>query len=197
MKNKIHHILFVVIFVHAQLIAQDYEDMGKRELRKVVPQFLKQIDSLKQECSELQNRQIDLQGKQSVYVAENDKKLTTYKSEILKLNNLLLEEKSKLDHLRADVMVNNTRLNNGLSMLKDSVLHLNNKIVVYNDSVLKLNKIISENALTFKDGSGESKKSEPDFLNNYMLIDDKQFKGYSRSLKPSEEIKNIFYNALF
>ncbi len=61
MKNKIHHILFVVIFAHAQLIAQDYEDMSKRELRKVVPQFLKQIDSLKQECSELQNRQIDLQ----------------------------------------------------------------------------------------------------------------------------------------
>lgn len=169
MKNKIHHILFVVIFAHAQLIAQDYEDMSKRELRKVVPQFLKQIDSLKQECSELQNRQIDLQGKQSVYVAENEKKLTTYKSEILKLNNMLLEEKSKLDHLRADVTVNNTRLNNGLSMLKDSVLHLNNKIVVYNDSVLKLNKIISENALTLKNGSEESKKSEPDFLNNYYV----------------------------
>ncbi len=151
------------------LIAQDYEDMSKRELRKVVPQFLKQIDSLKQECSELQNRQIDLQGKQSVYVAENEKKLTTYKSEILKLNNMLLEEKSKLDHLRADVTVNNTRLNNGLSMLKDSVLHLNNKIVVYNDSVLKLNKIISENALTLKNGSEESKKSEPDFLNNYYV----------------------------
>lgn len=169
MKNKIHHILFVVIFAHAQLIAQDYEDMSKRELRKVVPQFLKQIDSLKQECSELQNRQIDLQGKQSVYVAENEKKLTTYKSEILKLNNMLLEEKSKLDHLRADVTVNNTRLNNGLSMLKDSVLHLNNKIAVYNDSVLKLNKIISENALTLKNGSEESKKSEPDFLNNYYV----------------------------
>ena len=169
MKNKIHHILFVVLFAHAQLIAQDYEDMSKRELRKVVPQFLKQIDSLKQECSELQNRQIDLQGKQSVYVAENEKKLTTYKSEVLKLNNMLLEEKSKLDHLRADVMVNNTRLNNGLSMLKDSVLHLNNKIVVYNDSVLKLNKIISENALTLKNGSEESKKSEPDFLNNYYV----------------------------
>ena len=169
MKNKIHHILFVVIFAHAQLIAQDYEDMSKRELRKVVPQFLKQIDSLKQECSELQNRQVDLQGKQSVYVAENEKKLTTYKSEILKLNNMLLEEKSKLDHLRADVTVNNTRLNNGLSMLKDSVLHLNNKIAVYNDSVLKLNKIISENALTLKNGSEESKKSEPDFLNNYYV----------------------------
>ena len=169
MKNKIHHILFVVIFAHAQLIAQDYEDMSKRELRKVVPQFLKQIDSLKQECSELQNRQVDLQGKQSVYVAENEKKLTTYKSEVLKLNNMLLEEKSKLDHLRADVTVNNTRLNNGLSMLKDSVLHLNNKIVVYNDSVLKLNKIISENALTLKNGSEESKKSEPDFLNNYYV----------------------------
>ena len=169
MKNKIHHILFVVIFAHAQLIAQDYEDMSKRELRKVVPQFLKQIDSLKQECSELQNRQVDLQGKQSVYVAENEKKLTTYKSEVLKLNNMLLEEKSKLDHLRADVMVNNTRLNNGLSMLKDSVLHLNNKIVVYNDSVLKLNKIISENALTLKDGSEESKKSGSDFLNNYYV----------------------------
>lgn len=169
MKNKIHHILFVVIFAHAQLIAQDYEDMSKRELRKVVPQFLKQIDSLKQECSEFQNRQIDLQGKQSVYVAENEKKLTTYKSEILKLNNMLLEEKSKLDHLRADVTVNNTRLNNGLSMLKDSVLHLNNKIAVYNDSVLKLNKIISENALTLKNGSEESKKSEPDFLNNYYV----------------------------
>ena len=169
MKNKIHHILFVVLFAHAQLIAQDYEDMSKRELRKVVPQFLKQIDSLKQECSELQNRQIDLQGKQSVYVAENEKKLTTYKSEVLKLNNMLLEEKSKLDHLRADVMVNNTRLNNGLSMLKDSVLHLNNKIVVYNDSVLKLNKIISENALTLKDGSEESKKSGSDFLNNYYV----------------------------
>ena len=169
MKNKIHHILFVVIFAHAQLIAQDYEDMSKRELRKVVPQFLKQIDSLKQECSELQNRQIDLQGKQSVYVAENEKKLTTYKSEVLKLNNMLLEEKSKLDHLRADVTVNNTRLNNGLSMLKDSVLHLNNKIAVYNDSVLKLNKIISENALTLKNGSEESKKSEPDFLNNYYV----------------------------
>ena len=169
MKNKIHHILFVVLFAHAQLIAQDYEDMSKRELRKVVPQFLKQIDSLKQECSELQNRQVDLQGKQSVYVAENEKKLTTYKSEVLKLNNMLLEEKSKLDHLRADVMVNNTRLNNGLSMLKDSVLHLNNKIVVYNDSVLKLNKIISENALTLKNGSEESKKSEPDFLNNYYV----------------------------
>ena len=169
MKNKIHHILFVVLFAHAQLIAQDYEDMSKRELRKVVPQFLKQIDSLKQECSELQNRQVDLQGKQSVYVAENEKKLTTYKSEVLKLNNMLLEEKSKLDHLRADVMVNNTRLNNGLSMLKDSVLHLNNKIVVYNDSVLKLNKIISENALTLKDGSEESKKSGSDFLNNYYV----------------------------
>jgi len=169
MKNKIHHILFVVLFAHAQLIAQDYEDMSKRELRKVVPQFLKQIDSLKQECSELQNRQIDLQGKQSVYVAENEKKLTTYKSEILKLNNMLLEEKSRLDHLRADVTVNNTRLNNGLSMLKDSVLHLNNKIAVYNDSVLKLNKIISENALTLKNGSEESKKSEPDFLNNYYV----------------------------
>ena len=169
MKNKIHHILFVVLFAHAQLIAQDYEDMSKRELRKVVPQFLKQIDSLKQECSELQNRQVDLQGKQSVYVAENEKKLTTYKSEVLKLNNMLLEEKSKLDHLRADVMVNNTRLNNGLSMLKDSVLHLNNKIAVYNDSVLKLNKIISENALTLKNGSEESKKSEPDFLNNYYV----------------------------
>ena len=169
MKNKIHHILFVVIFAHAQLIAQDYEDMSKRELRKVVPQFLKQIDSLKQECSELQNRQIDLQGKQSVYVAENEKKLTTYKSEVLKLNNMLLEEKSKLDHLRADVTVNNTRLNNGLSMLKDSVLHLNNKIAVYNDSVLKLNKIISENALTLKDGSEESKKSGSDFLNNYYV----------------------------
>ena len=169
MKNKIHHILFVVLFAHAQLIAQDYEDMSKRELRKVVPQFLKQIDSLKQECSELQNRQVDLQGKQSVYVAENEKKLTTYKSEVLKLNNMLLEEKSKLDHLRADVMVNNTRLNNGLSMLKDSVLHLNNKIAVYNDSVLKLNKIISENALTLKDGSEESKKSGSDFLNNYYV----------------------------
>ena len=169
MKNKIHHILFVVLFAHAQLIAQDYEDMSKRELRKVVPQFLKQIDSLKQECSELQNRQVDLQGKQSVYVAENEKKLTTYKYEILKLNNMHLEEKSKLDHLRADVMVNNTRLNNGLSMLKDSVLHLNNKIAVYNDSVLKLNKIISENALTLKNGSEESKKSEPDFLNNYYV----------------------------
>jgi hypothetical protein len=169
MKNKIHLILFVVIFAHAQLVAQNYEDMSKRELRKVVPQFLKQIDSLKQENSELQNRQIDLQGKQSVYVAENEKKLTTYKSEILKLNNMLLEEKSKLDRLKADVMVNNTRLNNRLSMLKDTVMHLNNKIVVYNDSVLKLNKLISENSLTLKDGSDESKKSGSDFLNNYYV----------------------------
>jgi len=169
MKNKIHLILFVVIFAHAQLVAQNYEDMSKRELRKVVPQFLKQIDSLKQENSELQKRQIDLQGKQSVYVAENEKKLTTYKSEILKLNNMLLEEKSKLDRLKADVMVNNTRLNNRLSMLKDTVMHLNNKIVVYNDSVLKLNKLISENSLTLKDGSDESKKSGSDFLNNYYV----------------------------
>jgi hypothetical protein len=169
MKNKIHHILFVVIFAHAQLVAQNYEDMSKRELRKVVTQFLKQIDSLKQENSELQNRQIDLQGKQSVFVAENEKKLTTYESEILKLNNMLLEEKSKLDHLKADVMVNNTRLNNRLSMLKDTVMHLNNKIVVYNDSVLKLNKLISENPLTLKDGSDESKKSGSDFLNNYYV----------------------------
>ena len=169
MKYKIHHILIFVIFAQAQLISQNYEDMSKRQLREAVPQFLKQIDSLKQENSELQNRQIDLQGKQNVYVAENEKKLTTYKSEILKLNNLLLEEKSKLDHLRADVMVNNTRLNNGLSKLKDSVLHLNNKIVVYNDSVLKLNKIISENALTLKDGSEENKKSGSDFLNNYSV----------------------------
>jgi hypothetical protein len=169
MKNKIHLILFVVIFAHAQLVAQNYEDMSKRELRKVVPQFLKQIDSLKQENSELQNRQIDLQGKQSVFVAENEKKLTTYESEILKLNNMLLEEKSKLDHLKADVMVNNTRLNNRLSMLKDTVMHLNNKIVVYNDSVLKLNKLISENPLTLKDGSDESKKSGSDFLNNYYV----------------------------
>jgi len=77
---------------------------------------------------------------------------------------MLLEEKSKLDHLRADVMVNNTRLNNRLSMLKDTVMHLNNKIVVYNDSVLKLNKLISENPLTLKDGSDESKKSGSDFF---------------------------------
>ena len=169
MKYKIHHILIVVIFAQAQLISQNYEDMSKRQLREAVPQFLKQIDSLKQENSELQNRQVDLQGKQSVYVAENEKKLTTYKSEILKLNNLLLEEKSKLDRLRAEVIVNNTRLNNGLSKLKDSILHLNNKIVVYNDSVLKLNKIISENALTLKDGLEENKKLSSDFLNNYSV----------------------------
>ena len=73
MKYKIHHILIVVIFAQAQLISQNYEDMSKRQLREVVPQFLKQIDSLKQENSELQNRQIDLQGKQNVYVAENEK----------------------------------------------------------------------------------------------------------------------------
>ena len=49
MRSKILPVLIVVFFTQAQLIAQNYEDMSKRELRKVVPQFLKQTDSLKQE----------------------------------------------------------------------------------------------------------------------------------------------------
>jgi tetratricopeptide (TPR) repeat protein len=63
MKNKIHHILFVVIFAQAQLIAQNYEDMSKRELRKVVPQFLNQTDSLKQENIVLRQQVLDFKNK--------------------------------------------------------------------------------------------------------------------------------------
>ena len=63
MKSKILPVLLVVIFAHAQLIAQDYEDMSKRELRKVVPQFLKQTDSLKQENIVLHEKVLDFKNK--------------------------------------------------------------------------------------------------------------------------------------
>ena len=141
-----------IIFFICPLIyfGQNYEDMSKRDLRKVVPQFLKQIDSLKQENSKLFEKSVELTNKHSVYATEVDKKLALNFDEIKRLNELILDKKNKLENLRAEVIVNNTRLNNGISLLKDSVLTLSKKNVYYTrsiseleDSVLKLNTLIS------------------------------------------------------
>ena len=63
MKNKFFPVLIVVFFAQAQLIAQNYEDMSKRQLREVVPPFLKQIDSLKQENIVLHEQALDFKNK--------------------------------------------------------------------------------------------------------------------------------------
>ena len=101
--------------------------MSKRKLRKAVPVFLRQIDSLKQENLVLYNQGLELKNKQLIYAAESEKKLALNDDVILNLNKLIQEGKAKLESLRLDVLSSNTRLNHGISDLKDSVLKLNKK----------------------------------------------------------------------
>ena len=64
MKNKIHHILFVVIFAHAQLIAQDYEDMSKRDHTSIsmainpddIPEVKKRLTKMRREICKFLER---------------------------------------------------------------------------------------------------------------------------------------------
>jgi len=103
MKNKIHHILFVVIFAHAQLIAQNYEDMSKRQLREVVPQFLKQIDSLKQENRVLHEQVLDFKNK-----------LDKLREDVIVGNKRL---NSGINRLKDSII----KINKTLSLYKDSI----------------------------------------------------------------------------
>ena len=150
MKIKINFFLLLFIFIQLLCFGQEYEKMSKRKLRKAVPIFLRQIDSLKQENLVLYNQGLELKNKQLIYAAESEKKLALNDDVILNLNKLIQEGKAKLESLRLDVLSSNTRLNHGISDLKDSVLILNKKnlyftqaITELEDSILKLNTLIS------------------------------------------------------
>ena len=150
MKIKINFFLLLFIFIQLLCFGQEYHKMSKRKLRKAVPIFLRQIDSLKQENLVLYNQGLELKNKQLIYAAESEKKLALNDDVILNLNKLIQEGKAKLESLRLDVLSSNTRLNHGISDLKDSVLILNKKnlyftqaITELEDSILKLNTLIS------------------------------------------------------
>ena len=150
MKIKINFFLLLFIFIQLLCFGQEYHKMSKRKLRKAVPIFLRQIDSLKQENLVLYNQGLELKNKQLIYAAESEKKLALNDDVILNLNKLIQEGKAKLESLRLDVLSSNTRLNHGISDLKDSVLKLNKKNLYYTlaiseleDSILKLNTLIS------------------------------------------------------
>jgi formylglycine-generating enzyme required for sulfatase activity len=150
MKIKINFFLLLFIFIQLLCFGQEYEKMSKRKLRKAVPVFLRQIDSLKQENLVLYNQGLELKNKQIIYAAESEKKLALNDDVILNLNKLIQEGKAKLESLRLDVLSSNTRLNHGISDLKDSVLILNKKNLYFTqaiseleDSILKLNTLIS------------------------------------------------------
>ena len=150
MKIKINFFLLLFIFIQLLCFGQEYEKMSKRKLRKAVPIFLRQIDSLKQENLVLYNQGLELKNKQLIYAAESEKKLALNDDVILNLNKLIQEGKAKLESLRLDVLSSNTRLNHGISDLKDSVLILNKKNLYFTqaiseleDSILKLNTLIS------------------------------------------------------
>jgi formylglycine-generating enzyme required for sulfatase activity len=150
MKIKINFFLLLFIFIQLLCFGQEYDKMSKRKLRKAVPIFLRQIDSLKQENLVLYNQGLELKNKQLIYAAESEKKLALNDDVILNLNKLIQEGKAKLESLRLDVLSSNTRLNHGISDLKDSVLILNKKnlyftqaITELEDSILKLNTLIS------------------------------------------------------
>ena len=150
MKIKINFFLLLFIFIQLLCFGQEYHKMSKRKLRKAVPVFLRQIDSLKQENLVLYNQGLELKNKQLIYAAESEKKLALNDDVILNLNKLIQEGKAKLESLRLDVLSSNTRLNHGISDLKDSVLILNKKnlyftqaITELEDSILKLNTLIS------------------------------------------------------
>ena len=150
MKIKINFFLLLFIFIQLLCFGQEYHKMSKRKLRKAVPIFLRQIDSLKQENLVLYNQGLELKNKQLIYAAESEKKLALNDDVILNLNKLIQEGKAKLESLRLDVLSSNTRLNHGISDLKDSVLILNKKNLYFTqaiseleDSILKLNTLIS------------------------------------------------------
>jgi len=128
MKIKINFFLFLFIFIQLLCFGQEYHKMSKRELRKAVPIFLRQIDSLKLENLVLYNQGLELKNKQIIYAAESEKKLALNDDVILNLNKLIQEGKAKLESLRLDVLSSNTRLNHGISDLKDSILKLNTLI---------------------------------------------------------------------
>ena len=153
MKIKINFFLLLFIFIQLLCFGQEYEKMSKRKLRKAVPIFLRQIDSLKQENLVLYNQGLELNNKQLIYAAESEKKLALNDDVILNLNKLIQEGKAKLESLRLDVLSSNTRLNHGISDLKDSVLILNKKNLYFTQAISELEDFISlTDMLKAKDG---------------------------------------------
>ena len=152
MKIKINF-FFLFIFIQLLCFGQEYDKMSKRNLRKAVPVFLRQIDSLKQENLVLYNQGLELNNKQLIYAAESEKKLALNDDVILNLNKLIQEGKAKLESLRLDVLSSNTRLNHGISDLKDSVLILNKKNLYFTQAISELEDFISlTDMLKAKDG---------------------------------------------
>ena len=107
MRSKILPVLIVVFFAQAQLIAQNYEDMSKRELRKVVPQFLKQTDSLKQENIVLHEQVLDFKNKldklrEDVNVGNKrlNNGITKLKDSIIKINKALSLYKDSIGSIK-------------------------------------------------------------------------------------------------
>ena len=71
MKIKINFFLLLFIFIQLLCFGQEYHKMSKRKLRKAVPIFLRQIDSLKQENLVLYNQGLELKNKHLIYASES------------------------------------------------------------------------------------------------------------------------------
>ena len=124
MKQKIIILLTIYLLFNSALSAQNIQKMNKSELREHVVILTTQIDFLKNENINLQERVSNLQesiSKLSTNSSLLEKKNKTNEAEISRINELILKNKNERKRIISENKIAISKLNEIIITLKDSI----------------------------------------------------------------------------
>ena len=163
MKQKIIILLTIYLLFNSALSAQNIQKMNKSELREHVVILTTQIDFLKNENINLQERVSNLQesiSKLSTNSSLLEKKNKTNEAEISRINELILKNKNERKRIISENKI-------AISKLNEIIITLKNSISTLKDSISTLKNAISSVQSSSNVVSTSTTFNSNDFLNKY------------------------------